>query len=162
MISQLAIFTDEDRVEELRAGPAAQLGDVALSPALGAQPPAGPQRGMQETEEQIVIGDPVERGGRENRVDGLVQLELQQVALADVHVGAAPLTRRGDHRLGHVHRDDPAMRQPLDQRLGDPARSATRVEHRLVAGEGEAVEYGEAEGLHRAGYPVVALPVPFA
>ena len=25
------------------AGPAAQLGDVALSPALGAQPPAGPQ-----------------------------------------------------------------------------------------------------------------------
>jgi DNA-directed RNA polymerase subunit alpha len=37
LISQLAIFTDEDRVEELRAGPAGQL-DVGLGGVAGAAP----------------------------------------------------------------------------------------------------------------------------
>ena len=41
LISQLAIFTDEDRIEELRAGPAGQLdgglGGVGGAPALGLQ-----------------------------------------------------------------------------------------------------------------------------
>ncbi len=115
---------------------------------------------MQAAKEQLVIGDPVKRGGRQDRVDGLVQLQLQQIRSADVRVGAQPLAGGSDHRLGHVHRDHPSARQPLHQRLGDPARAAAGVEHRLVAGERQPVEHGLAQRLHRPGDPVIALARP--
>jgi len=148
------------RTIDNRGRPAAQLGDVALSPALGAQSPTASQRGVQATEQCLVIGNPVERGGRQDRIDRLVQLHLQQIRSADVRIGAQPLTGGGDHRLGHIHSDHPAVRQPLHQRLGDPARTAAGVEHRLIAGERQPVEHCLAQRLHRPGDPVIALAVP--
>jgi hypothetical protein len=44
-----------------------------------------------------VIGDPVEGGGREDRIDGLIELELQQVRDAQVRVRPQPLAGGGDH-----------------------------------------------------------------
>ena len=79
------------RREVPRAGPAAQrgvvdgvdrrlhVGDVAGAAALGGEAAARPQRGVQAGEEALVVGDPVEGRGREDRVDGLVELELDQV-----------------------------------------------------------------------------------
>ena len=57
----------------------AQHVDVALSAALRDQPSAGAQRRAQAREQALVVGDPVEGGGREDRVHGLLQLQLEQV-----------------------------------------------------------------------------------
>jgi hypothetical protein len=42
---------------------------------------------VQAPEQPVVVGDPVEGGGREDRVDRLAEVELEQVADAQVRVG---------------------------------------------------------------------------
>ena len=105
------------RGEVPRSGPAAQrgmvdgvdrgldVGDVARAAALGGEAAAGLQRRVQAGEEALVVGDPVERRGREDRVDGLVELELDQVGGEGVDGVAEALAGLGDHRLAAVDGD---------------------------------------------------------
>ena len=83
------------RGEVPRPGPAAQrgvvdgvdrrlhVGDVARAAALGDEPAAGLAALRAGGRRALVVGDPVERRGREDRVDRLVELELEQVATAN-------------------------------------------------------------------------------
>ncbi len=155
------------RACEHLVGLAAQDVDVALSPALRQQPPAGAQRAAHAREQPLVVGDPVEGGGREDRVDGLGQLELQEIALAKINLRALkwpgqPLAGGVDHRGGLVDRDHAPAWQSLGQRLGDPPRPAAGVEHGLIAAQLESCEHTEPERLHRLGDAVVAGAVPLA
>ena len=107
---------------------------VALSPALGHQPPAGPQRVEHAREQGVVVGHPVEDGVGEDGVDRLVEHELGQVGLE--HGGARRverLARLRDHRRRRVHRHHVPVRQALEQHLGHPAGAAAGVQHGLVA-----------------------------
>ena len=98
----------------------------------------------------------------EDRVDGLVQLELEQVLHADVGLLAESAPCRLHHRGRLVDGDHAAAGQPLTQRLGDPSGPAARVEHDLLAGQLEPLEHLQPERLHGPGYAVVAGPVPLA
>ena len=139
----------------------AQHVDIAFTATLRDEPATGAQRSVKPREQPLVIGDPVERRRREDRVDGLVVRQLEQVGAP--HVGVRqPLARRIDHRLRGVDGDHVPVGHTLDQRFGDPPGAAAGVEHRLIAAQLESFEYGEAERLHRAGDPVVALAVPCA
>ena len=117
-------------------------------------------------EQRIVIGHPVERRGREDRVDLTVDRERRAEVRDDVldpvaEAGEAP-ARRLDHRRRAIERDDPTTRQSIGQLLGDAARPATGVEHALVAMEREAVQHRRAPAGHGIGDPVVGLGVPVA
>ncbi len=70
----------------------AQDVDVALSPTLGHELPARAKRRAQAPEQPVVVGDPVEGRRREDRVDGLLEVELEQIAHAHIHAG--PSRRR--------------------------------------------------------------------
>ncbi len=144
------------------AGLPAQDVDVALSAALGDHASALAQRCSQASEQPLVVGDPVERGRREDRVDGLRQLELEQVGDADIHVRTESLAGGGHHRGRLVDRDHAPARQPLDQRLGYTPRAAAGVEHGLIAAQLQALEHRQPKRLHRPGDTVVTAPVPLA
>lgn len=105
---------------------------VARPSALRHQAAARPQDGVQAAVEQVVIGDPVERGGREHRVYGLLELQLDEVHESYLGTVSEALTRGLHHPRGAVHGDDPAGGQALEQHLGDPASPAAGVEHELV------------------------------
>ena len=107
-----------------------------------------------------MVEDPVEGGGRQDGVDGLLELELQQIETA--HVGVGPRVARGprDHRGGRVDGDHPALRQPLDERLGDPPGAAAGIQHVSSPRSSSRVEDLEPERLHRSGDAVVGLAVP--
>ena len=62
--------------------------DVALSPTLRHQPSLRQKRSVEPSKQLVVVGDPVKRGGRQDGVHGLRQLELQQVDDAHVGVGS--------------------------------------------------------------------------
>ena len=149
-------------MREHLVGLAAQDVDVALSPALRDEPPAGRSARVQAREQPLVVGDPVEGGGREDRVDGLVEVELEQVADAQVRVRPEPLAGGVDHRGRLVDRDHAPARQALDQRLRDPPGAAAGVEHGLIAAQLQPLEHLEPERLHRSGDAVVAGSVPLA
>ena len=136
--------------------------DVAGAAALGDEPAARPQRRVQPLEQPVVVGDPVERRGREDRVDRLVQLELEQVGGEHLDARAEPLARLRHHRRRPVDRDDLAARQALDQRGGHAAGAAAGVEHALVAAQLEPVEHLAPHRLHRRRDPLVGLGVPVA
>ena len=97
--------------------------------------PPGRSAACRRAKQPIVIGDPVEGRGREDRIHGLVQLELEQVRRRACRRRAEPLAAALHHRRRRVDRDHPPARQAFDQRLGDPPRAAARVEHHLVAAE---------------------------
>jgi hypothetical protein len=146
---------------ENRLGVPAQHVDVALSPALRDELPARAQRGVQAREQAIVIGDPVKRRRRQDRVDRLLQLDLQQVSHA--HVDARQTLACGvDHRLRGVYGDRTPTRQALDQQLRDPPRAAAGVEHGLVAAQLQPLQHLASERLHRPGDAVIAAAVPFS
>jgi hypothetical protein len=65
--------------------------DIPATAALGDELPAGPERAIQRREQRIVVVYPVERGVREDRVDRLGQVQLDQV-LAQNH---RPIAQRG-------------------------------------------------------------------
>ena len=107
------------------------VGDVARAAALGDQPAARLQRGVQAGEERVVVGDPVERRGREDRVDRLGELELGEVGHGERRCGRRRARSRAslDHRRRAVDGDHAPARQALEQRRGDAAGAAAGVEH---------------------------------
>ena len=121
LISQLAIFTDEDRIEELRAGPAGQLdGGLGGAGGVAAARPAG--RG---------VGDP-DRGARARRA-------LVQLPQARRH----PDRRRPDLEVRGGAERDPELRQEVDRRghrdarrpRPEPARGLTTMRHQRKRGK---------------------------
>lgn len=73
--------------------------DVALPAALRREPAPVAQRGAQARKERRVIGDPVEGRGGEDRVDGILQLEVEQIAHPHLRPVAEPPARDLRHRL---------------------------------------------------------------
>ena len=166
------------RLEVPRPGPALERGlgdgvdrglhgrDVARPAALGDDPAARAERRGQALEEPVVVGDPVEGGGREDRVDGLVQLQLEQVGDEHLDARAEPLPRLLDHRGRAVDGDDVAARQPLHSAavtrpVPQPASSTRSSPSQL-----EAVEHLAPHRLQRRGDALVGggvpIPRPFA
>ena len=123
--------------------------------------PPGAQRRVQPREQPLVVGDPVERRGREDRVERRSRARAR-AGRADAHVGAGQSRSRAASTIdceASAAITCPS-RQALDQRLRDPARAAAGVEHGLIAAQLQPAEHFQAERLHRAGDPVVARSVP--
>ena len=136
--------------------------DVAGAAALGDEPAARLEGRVQPREQARVVEDPVERRRREDRVDGLLQLELEQVRLADVDRRRQLVARALDHRPRAVDRDHAPAREALEQQPRHAARPAARVEHRLVAVEEEPVEHVGPHRGHRRRQALVGRGVPVA
>ena len=114
----------EARLVGRLVGGGVDRGDVAHSAALGDEAPAAAEGAAQRREEGVVVGDPVERRGREHDVGGVsAQVELDEVRDAEVDVGAQALARGVDHRGRLVHADHPTVRDALAQQLGHAGRS---------------------------------------
>jgi len=137
-------------------------GHVAGAAALGDEPPAGLQRRVQPREQAVVVGDPVERRGREDRVDGAVELELGEIGGEDLRAAAEPFTGLLDHRLRAVDGDDLAARQALDERRGHAAGPAAGVEHALVAAQVEPVQHVAPHRLLGRGDALIGGCVPLS
>jgi hypothetical protein len=107
-----------------------------------------------------VVAQPVERRRREDRVDvTTAEVELLEVLVDQLDAVAQAHARRREHLGGPVDADHPAVRQALDQRLGDAARAAAGVEHGLVAAQLQAVEHLAADPLERRRDAVVCRSV---
>jgi hypothetical protein len=65
---------------------------------------------VQVREEPLVVADPVERRRGEDRVNRLVQLQLEQVGAADVDLRREQRSRLLDHRGSGVDRDHAPVR----------------------------------------------------
>jgi len=140
-------------------------GHVAEPAALGDQPATRSQHGGQVPEEGVVVGYPVERGRREDRVDRAEAQRLGQIALHELHPvaeGRQSPGRLDQHGRGGVHRDHPSTGQALQQLLGHPTAAAAGVEHRLVALQRQPVQHGPAPPGLGIGDPVVGGAVPVA
>jgi len=114
-------------------------GDVAGAAALRHEPAARSEDAGKVPEERIVVGHPVERRGREDRVDGRDGQRLAEVGddVLDAIAEALESVARGlDHRGRSVEGDHAPVRQPLGQHLGHPAAPAARIEDAFVAREG--------------------------
>ena len=103
---------------------------------------------MQAREQALVIGDPVEGGGREHCIHRALQIQLQQIQLAYVSIGSETLAGGCDHGGRGVYGDHAPPWQALDQCLCHPARAAAGVEHGLIAAQLQAREDFEAQGRH--------------
>ena len=146
-----------------RRSPRAWLATLPCSAALGDEPAAGPQRRVQAREERVVVEDPVEGRGREDQVDRLVELQLEQVGDEIVGPVAERLARLLDHRLGAVDARSPGPRagaRPAASR--DPARAAAGVEHVSSPRSSSRSSTSSAPLELRVGDPVVGLGVPLA
>ena len=95
LISQLAIFTDADRIQELRATPGGQLDGHGLAVGAGGAPPALAGRGVRHPD----------RGARARRA-------LVQLPQARRH----PDGRRPDLQVRGRAERDPELRQEVDRR----------------------------------------------
>lgn len=136
--------------------------DVPLAAALGDKPAAGLERSVEVLEQPVVVGDPVEGGGGEDRVDGRVEHELREVGDAELDLRRQLRAGLLDHGGRAVDADHAAVRQPLEQRRRHPPGAAARVEHPLVPGEDQAVEYVAPQALERGGHALVGVGVPVA
>ena len=128
--------------------------------------PPGRQDGGEVREQRVVVGDPVEGRGRQDRVDRPVDrqraAEVGDDVLDPVAERREPVARGLDHRRRPVERDDATARQALGEQLGHPAAAAAGIEDALVAVERQAVEDDRAPARHRVGDPVVGPGVPVA
>ncbi len=101
--------------------------------------PPGRKRRVQAREQPLVVGDPVEGGRREDRVDGLVQLQLEQVdqrarrrpagARARRRPSTARRRRRSRGPRGRRSINASVMRpepQPASSTVSSPRRAQTR------------------------------------
>ena len=135
-------------------------------PHCATSQPAGPEHGRQVREQRVVVGDPVERGGRQDGVDRLGQrqrlTEVGDDVLDPIAERRQPVARRLDHRRRGVERDHPPAREAFGQQLGDPSAPAARVEDPFVAVERQAIEDDPAPARLRVGDPVVGPGVPVA
>ena len=108
--------------------------DVADAAALGDEPAARPQDRGEVPEQGVVVGHPVEGRGRQDGVDRLGHrqrpAQVGDDVLDPVAEAGQPLARRVDHRRRAVEGHDRAAvgTHPLEERLGDPAAAAARVE----------------------------------
>ena len=91
-----------------------------------------------------MVGHPVQCGGGHDRVDGLVELELECVLAPHPGAIAEPLAREGDHVRGGVQGQHAAAGDEGQQRLGHPPGAAADVEHRRV--RCDPLEAGEHVG----------------
>ena len=95
-----------------------ELGHIPRPAALRHEPAAGLQRCQEPFEQPVVVLDPVEGGGREDRVDGPVELELA--------TGRRRRPPRCRPAGGAPPRPSPASRRPRRPRLAAPAAPAPR------------------------------------
>lgn len=97
----------------------ADRGDVALSPTLDLQRPAWTQRAGQPPPQAIVIGDPMKRRCREDRIDGLVELQVEHVLAPHLGAVAQPLARERHHVVRRVDGQHAPSRHDREERLRD-------------------------------------------
>ena len=141
--------------------PPVERGHVAGAAACATSRPPGTS-GQQPGEQPVVVGDPVEGGGREDRVDGPVELELEQVGDEDLD-GVAEPARASSTIAGEPSTATTSPRGSRShQRRGHPPGAAARVEHPLVAAQVEPVEHVAAHRLERRRHPLVRGGVPVA
>ena len=106
--------------------------------------PPGRSAANRRCEQPLVVEDPVEGRVREDRVDRLVELELEQVRDPTARPGRR--TRRGAARACSIIDSEPStpITRPSGRRSssrrGHPPAAAAGVEHGLAAGELEASE----------------------
>ena len=137
--------------------------DVPVSAALRHEPAPRLQGPAKRREQRIVVVDPMEGRVGERHVDGLGQVELDQVLTED----GRPLSQRLPGVLGHrrcdVHPEHPPARHPVGQLRRDAATAAAGVEHDLVSLQRKPLELLERpHQLHVAGDAIVCgrVPVP--
>ena len=105
----------------------------AAAAVLGDELAAGADDRGEVAEERVVVVDPVERRGREDRVDRARRSarRLAEVRLNERDPVAEPLEAAAglvEHRRRGVEGDDVAARQALGEELRDPAAAAAGVE----------------------------------
>ena len=136
--------------------------DVPAASALGHELAAGLDRGVQAREQAVVIVDPVKRRVGERCVDRLGKLELDEVLAQDRRSVAERLLRVLGHRRRHVDPVHAAVRHPVGQQCGHPARAAAGVEHDIVVLQLEAVELLERPSQLDVRDAVIRRRVPVA
>ena len=150
-------------VAHLRQG-GSHAADVAGAAALCRQLGAGTHHGGQVAEHPVMVHDPMEGGGTEDRVDTLVDgKRVDQVGEDEVNpprVGRQAFRRLVEHRPRRVQRDRAARGYALQQAFGDTSAAAAGVKNGLVAAQLQPLEHHPAPPRHRVGDAVVGLGVP--
>ena len=112
--------------------------EVPRATALRGEPPPGPEHGREVGEQRVVVRDPVERRGRHDRVDGLVDRERQhqvrgartgsarRTAPAGAARSRASTSSRRARPRGLEGAVRPGARSPAPNRTPRPARSRRR------------------------------------
>ena len=135
--------------------------DVALPSALDLEHPTGSQRPGQPRPQAIVIGHPVQRGRREDRVHGLVQVEVQCVLAPHLGAVAEPVASERDHVRRGVKGQHSASWHERQQSLCHPPGAASDVEHRCVRRDAlQPREHLRGPGLLRLARAVIGACVP--
>jgi hypothetical protein len=104
--------------------------DVALSATLDLEHASRPQRVGKSPPEAIVVGHPVKRRRRDDRVNRLI--EVEHVLAPDLCAVAEPTTRKRHHVSRRVDRQHAAFRHACQQCLRDAPGAATDIQHRRV------------------------------
>ena len=139
---------------------------LTLPATVGGEPPSGARGRGEVGEEQVVVGDPVERSDAHHRVDRLVDRQrLGEVSHDEVHtigVRGKAFLRALDHLAGSVQADQAYARPPLQQGLPVASRPAAGVEDGLVPVQPHPVQnplappdVGEGEAVVRRRVPLV-------
>ena len=105
---------------------------LPVPPHWATSRPPGRMHGGEVPEERVVIGDPVEGGGREDRVHRSLDRERAPQVRPDevdpVAEPGQPAAGLVEHRRRGVEGDHVAAGQSLGQGLGHPAAAATGIE----------------------------------
>lgn len=137
-------------------------GDVACATTLRGELATGPNDGRQMPEQRIVVRDPVERRGRQDRVDRFGDRKRRGEVgheVLDARIGSEPFAGALDHGGRAVERHHKAPRRPREQHRRHASGAAPGVEHALGAGEVEPVDDRCAPARHGRGQPVVRCGV---
>ena len=119
------------------------------------------EHGREVREQPIVVGHPVERRRREDRVDRIDRDRVEQVVGQEGDpVGAEPFAGALDHRGEASSATTSPRGKSVAERGGDLSGAAPRVEHALVATERQPLEHLEAPAGHRDRQAVVGVGVP--
>jgi len=103
--------------------------DVALSAALDLEHPPRSQRPGEPGPQATVVGDPVQRRGREDRVYRLVQVQVQRVLAPHLRAVAEPPAREREHVRRGVQGQHTTSWHECQQRLGHAPGAAADVKH---------------------------------
>ena len=117
-------------------------------------------------EQGVVVGHPVKRGGRQDRVHGRLEgqrlAEVRNNEFDTVAVCREPLPRLSDHRRRGVQRDHPSGRQSRKEVLRDAAGPAARVENPFRAGQRKAIDDVAPPACLRSGDSIVCGCIPLS